>query len=312
MNLADKAESYNKAASMIGGEAGQVLLRIPESKKANVQEIRLRCKKPIAITEGKDVLFVRSDGTILYTPASDAVVMGAQEMSDCFRRICGYSVYSKQNQINSGFITTRSGCRIGICGTANVRDGEIVSVTDITSLNIRISRQIYGAGDEIISRLFPLDGGILIAGPPSSGKTTILRDLARCISLGINTKIMRTCVIDERGELSGSGVIDTGLSDVQVGWPREKAIVQSIRSLSPQVIICDEIGTDEDVRSVILGANAGVYIIATIHSDSYESLLKKRQSRQLLRSGAFRNIVILGSDGIPGRVVQWIDSTMIL
>lgn len=301
---------YDECVKIAGGEISDILMKIPDSKKQSIQEIRLRCGKPVALTEGKDTLFVCRDGSIIYSPGTRAVISTKQNMSDCFKSICGYSVYSRQNEINSGFITAKNGSRIGICGTANVKNGEITAVTEITSMNIRISRQIFGAAHEIINRLFPLKSGILIAGPPSSGKTTLLRDIAYSVSTGKNTKIMRTTVIDERGEISGgnSGHIDTGLADVQVGYPKDKGIIQAIRSLSPQVIICDEVGTAADSDSVALGANAGAYIIATIHAENYEALLKREQGRRLLATGAFGTVVILNSVSEPGTVSEWIET----
>ena len=301
---------YNESVKILGGELSAVLLKIPDAKKQNIQEIRLRSGKPVALTEGMDTLFVCRDGAVIYSPGTRAVVCTRQNMSDCFKSICGYSIYSRQNEINSGFVTAKTGSRIGICGTANVKNGEISAVTDITSMNIRISRQIHGAAHEIITRLFPLRSGILIAGAPSTGKTTLLRDIAYNASLGNECRIMRTSVIDERGELSGGnkGELDLGLSDVQVGYPKDKGIIQAVRSLSPQVIICDEVGTAADADSVAQGANAGAFIIATIHAESYEALLKREQGRRLLKTGAFGTVVILGSGSSPGTVTEWIET----
>lgn len=297
---------FDESAKMIGGTLSGILMKIPEVKKIQIQEIRLRCDKPIAMTAGTDTFFVCDDGNIIYSPAPRAVVSSKHHIYESFKSICGYSVYSKQNEITNGFLTAQNGSRIGICGTAAVRSGEITAVTDITSMNIRISRQIFGAADEIISALFPMDGGILIAGKPASGKTTILRDIAYNVSIGKSTKIIRTCLIDERGEISGGnrGYIDTGLADVQVGYPKDKGIIQAIRSLSPQLIICDEVGTDDDAKAIAAGANAGVYIIATVHAGSYDELLHRSQAVKLLETGAFKTVVMLENLDRPGRISE--------
>lgn len=313
MDRSVSIKAFDETAKMISGTLSETLLRLPANKKPYIQEIRLRSGRAVALTEGNETIFMCRDGTVLYTPTERAVICSRQDIHDTFKSICGYSVYSRQSEINNGYITAPNGSRIGICGTANLKNGEITSITDITTMNIRISRQIFGAADEIIKRLFPLRNGILIAGPPTSGKTTILRDIAYNISLGKSTGIKRTCIIDERGEISGgiNGNIDTGLSDVLVGYPKSLGIIQAIRSLSPQVMICDEVGTSEDVRTVLQGANAGVYIIATIHSDSFESLMKRKQGRELLASGAFGNVVVLDNESGAGRIKEWIDTEML-
>ena len=227
---------------MLCNELSQSLIKIPDSKKKLIQEIRLRCNKPIALTSGKETLFVCKDGSIIYSPGPRAVRSLKHHIFDSFRSLCGYSVYSKQNEIIDGYITASNGSRIGVCGTANIKNNEIISVSDITSMNIRISRQITGISNELISKIFPLKGGVLIVGAPTTGKTTLLRDIARNVSTGNGCRIMRTTVIDERGELSGGnkGSIDLGLSDIFTGYPKSDGIMQAIRSFSPQLIICDD------------------------------------------------------------------------
>ena len=299
-------ESFDKAAKMLCSDLSEVLIKIPDNKKKIIQEIRLRSDKPVALSSGREALFVCESGEIIYSPAPRAFVCSQHNLFESFKGICGYSVYSKQNEINGGYITSRCGSRIGICGTASLKNGEINSVTDITSMNIRVSRQIFGISRKLLSETFPLDGGILIVGAPSTGKTTLLRDIAYNVSLGKDCRIMRTCVIDERGELSGgnSGHIDLGLSDVMCSYPKDKGIIQAIRSLSPQLIICDEVGTDEDASAIAKGANAGAFIIASIHAGIEDELMRRSQTKKLLNTGAFRTIVYLSSSDKPGQICK--------
>ncbi|MBQ8133970.1 MAG: stage III sporulation protein AA [Clostridia bacterium] len=307
----EQTESYNQAVKMLCGELSAVLLRISERKKSCIQEIRLRSGKPVALTDGSETLFLSSGGEILYSPGERAFVCTQRHIFDSFKSLCGYSVYSRQNEINQGFLTAGGGYRIGICGTAAMKNGEVTAVTNITSLNLRISRQIFGISDELIAKLHPIRSGILIAGAPSTGKTTMLRDLAYNLSLGKGCSIMRTCVIDERGEISGGYNercgIDLGLCDVLQGYPKGEGIMQAVRSLSPQVIICDEVGTDSDAQAVAKGANAGAYIVATVHASGYEELMKRSQARKLLDTGAFGTVVILGSTDRPCKITQMIN-----
>ena len=250
----------------------------------------------------------------MYTMGEKAFRVSQRGIYDTFRRICDYSVYSRQDEIKNGYITVKGGHRVGLCGTAVLTDGKISALNDISSMNVRIARQIFGVSEEIINHLYPFEGGILIAGMPSSGKTTLLRDLARSLSLGIGCHVTRTAVIDERGELSGtySGVSynDMGLSDILNGYPKGEGIIHAIRAMSPQVIICDELGTDEDCRLVSQGFNAGAVIIASIHAGNYEELMRRKQAVSLIETGAFKNIVMLESSNRPCKIAKVIELGM--
>lgn len=298
-------KEFDNAAKMLCPEISGVLLKIAENKKRSIQEIRLRSGKPVALSSGTETLYVCGDGAIVYSPER-AFRCTRRHIYDTFRQLCDYSLYSRQDEIKNGFITVKGGHRVGLCGTAALKDGQISAVTDITSLNVRISRRLYGISEPLLSKLLPLTGGFLIVGAPSTGKTTLLRDIAFRISGGVNCRAMRTSVIDERGEISGgfseeSGH-DLGLSDVLRGYPKSEGIMQAIRSLSPQVIICDEVGNADDCRGIAEGANAGAYMIGTIHAPSWDDLMKRRQAKELLGTGAFSHAVILSSSDKPGEV----------
>lgn len=306
--MTDSIKSFNSATEVLCGEVGTVLSLLPESIKSTVHEIRLRSEKPLALSDGTTTMFVSEKGRILYSLSDKAFTVTQRNISDIFKSICNYSVYSHQNEIKNGYITIRGGHRIGLCGTAVIKDGHISAVNDISSLNIRIARQIFGVSKGIIEQHCPFDGGILIAGAPSSGKTTLLRDLAYRLSLGIDCRIMRTAVIDERGELSGTfgGIAcnNLGLSDILNGYPKGEGIMQAVRALSPQVIICDEVGTDEDVNAVAQGFNAGAVIISTIHAPSYSELMMRSQTKKLLNTGAFHTVLMLESADRPCKISQ--------
>ena len=296
-----KDDCFDSAVRMICNELCCVLLKIPDSRKHFIQEIRLRVNKPVALSNGSETLFVSNDGDIIYSPER-GITCSQRNIFDTFRQLCSYSVYSKQNEIKNGYITVNGGHRIGLCGTASIKEGKISSVTDITSLNIRIARQIFGAAQNLMPIITPLKGGVLIAGLPSTGKTTLLRDIAYRLSKGIGCHIMRTSVVDERGEISGGNnfnCIDLGYCDILRGYPKGEGIMQSIRALSPQVIICDEVGTEEDVQSIALGANAGAYIIATIHADNYLGLMRRKQACKLIETEAFSTLIFLSSSDKP-------------
>ena len=307
-------KAFDSAAEILSEDIGAVLKNIPDSKKGTVQEIRIRVNKPLALSDGATTVFTDADGKIMYTMGEKAFRVSQRGIYDTFRRICDYSVYSRQDEIKNGYITVKGGHRVGLCGTAVLTDGKISALNDISSMNVRIARQIFGVSEEIINHLYPFEGGILIAGMPSSGKTTLLRDLARSLSLGIGCHVTRTAVIDERGELSGtySGVSynDMGLSDVLNGYPKGEGIIHAVRAMSPQVIICDELGTDEDCRLVSQGFNAGAVIIASIHAGNYEELMRRKQAVSLIETGAFKNIVMLESSNRPCKIAKVIELGM--
>ena len=167
-------------------------------------EIRLRREKPIILRRNSDMLFVDSNGKITKAVDSECVKVTSAEIDSFFYAICRNSVHSFQEDICSGFITLSGGHRVGLCGTAVVRDGKITNIKNINGFNVRVSREIIGLGEDIYNKIFCGElKNVLIAGAPASGKTTILRDLCRL--LGRRYKVS---LIDERSEIAAvySGV----------------------------------------------------------------------------------------------------------
>ena len=226
----------------------------------------------------------------------------AEEIADCFAEICRYSVFSFEEEIAQGFVTLDGGHRVGICGTAVTKNRVITSLKDISGLNIRIAHQVRGCADGLYDRAFS-DGlhSLLLAGKPMSGKTTVLRDLAR--RLGERHRVV---LIDSRNELSasvrGTPSFDVGLNtDVLCGCEKSAGIMLAIRSLNPEVIICDEIGDDE--AAIEKAMFCGVKIIASAHADSIEQLNKRPSTRGLLP--LFERAAVLGE---RGQLIETIDN----
>lgn len=242
-------------------------LRLTESPE-QVAEIRLRSGRNAVITDIQG-------GMHTYTQT-----FSQREIADIFSEICGYSVYSHQEEIPQGYVTMPGGHRVGISGTAVYKDGKIDFIKDISGLNIRIAHEVKGCAEKLYRRIksgnFP---SLLIAGKPLSGKTTLLRDLARLLSAE-----HRVCVIDSRNEISGSfhGTpgFDLGTNtDVLSGFEKADGIMLALRTLSPEVIICDEIGDDGGVfRSC---GWCGVKVIASAHGSS-ERELRMRFGEEVL------------------------------
>lgn len=277
------------------------VLHIPKEIQSNISEVRVRCDKPTVIYCGNMPFLITTAGELLsfscaeLEKCSDSLLtMDNWQLKNAFYKLCEYSVYKRQGEINNGFITLSGGHRIGICGTAVLADGAVKSITDIVSLNIRIARQYFGCADSLFD-CNAVDSGCLIIGVPSSGKTTILRDVARRLTLKHNCKVS---VIDERFELSaaynGVANFDLGLSDIYSGYPKRLAIVQAIRSMSPHYIICDEL-TGDDIDSAVSCVNFGVKMIASVHGDNLENVIKNRGIMSLIKTGAFESLVFLDS-----------------
>ncbi len=257
-------------------------------------EIRLRISRPVAIIFGGGIKYLAENGELTYTIKDNTIIMTDKEIQEMFEAICQYSVHSFHREISNGFITVQGGHRIGICGTAVFSGNDINSIKNISGLNFRIARQVFNCSDEIYHNIY--GGGIhslLIAGLPSSGKTTILRDL--CRHLGNKYKVS---VIDERGEIGavykGIPQNDIGINtDVFDGYNKSDGIETAVRVMSPQIIVCDEIGNINDSKALMTAVNSGVKIIATVHADSMENIIEKAFDIK-----SFEYIVFLDNENI--------------
>lgn len=306
-DIKNNVQGFNGVLSFICKKIREPLEKVPDHIKSNATEIRLRINQSVCIVCADKTYFLQIDGKISESFSyENSIKVSKQDLNDSFKAMCDYSIYSFQEQIKNGFITFKGGNRVGICGTAVLSDGIVSHIKDITSLNIRIAKKFKGCAKQIFENIKNDISGVLISGPPACGKTTILRDLARTISTCASQRLTKTVIVDERSEISaafeGIPQMDIGLSDVLTGFPKGEGILQAVRSLSPDVIICDEIGTEEDAAAIIQSLNAGVRIIASIHAKNSGELLNRPQARRVLKSGAFEKIIFLGDSYSPGTV----------
>lgn len=296
---------FEEAAKLLPLWLCKRLMELPAHCKAGASEIRLRTDRPASITVKQKNLFLTAGGI---SPCPDgAYIISREQLFDVFTYICQGSVYSRMDQLNEGYITLQGGHRAGISGRAVTKEGLVQSVSDISSINLRIARQIKGCGEEAC-RIIYKNGflrGTLLLSPPSGGKTTLLRDIARILSV----KGIRVCVVDSRGEIAacheGVPMNDLGpLCDVLDGYPKAKGISQAIRTLSPEVVICDEIGGAEECDAIAEGMNAGVPVIASAHAGSVEEAIRRPQLKALLQTGAIGWIICLAGAKEPGRITE--------
>lgn len=288
--------SFDNAINWLTDKLRVPLQKVPEEIKNVAQEVRLRINAPVVINCPNSSYFVTNQGEVSNNLRCDFVMTDKNDIQEAFEKICDYSVYSHQEEIKNGYVTIKGGHRIGICGTAVIKDNKVISLRDISSMNVRVSRFIYGLSEEIKGELDKLEYGLLIVGPPSCGKTTLLKNIAEYLSSERPERARKVAVIDERGELSGNHYgynNQLRFCDILNGYPKGEGIMQAVRSMSPEFIICDELGGIEDIISVEQGLNSGVYIIASMHGKSIEEIKQNNRFRILLQTGAFKKIMLL-------------------
>lgn len=280
--------------------AEEAILRVvPKRLKAPVEkvilggraeEIRLRIGKPVQVITQRGEHILNQYGNLLKSEADEML-----------QAICAYSVYAKSNELCSGFVTLDGGARVGISGKPLYADGCIKRLTAISSFNIRIAREVVGCAEKFMNHFFdgttPLSA--IIASPPGAGKTTLLRDCARCFSNGIRVpRPLKVAIADERNELSGcmDGIptLDVGLrTDVMEGVPKAISIPLLIRSMSPDVIITDELGGDADMTAVAEATKHGVAVVTSVHSSHSSELRKRTWFCSALEDGHFAKVLFL-------------------
>lgn len=290
---------YEQAVELLPMRWQRLARQVPDHQKKLVEELRLRAGKPMTVLLPEGEQYPTQE-----TPQPTVTQTDLEQLCDA---VTGYSRYAASDTLSRGYLTARGGFRVGVCGTAVMRDGSNINLRDISSVTIRISRERPGLADDLLPQLL-MDGcfcSTLILSPPGLGKTTLLRDLVRLLSDGTQElPAHRVAVADERGEIA---VMYQGIPQMAVGChtdvldacPKAVAIPILLRSANPQVIAVDEITAREDLQAMASAANCGVSLLATIHAGSREELVQKPLFRQLMEMGVFQKCVsITARDGV--------------
>ena len=269
-------------------------------KLCDIQEIRIRKNQPIQICYKGMMVELKSDTGIYLKPLYASAEMIEQIISVATK----HSLYAFDEQIKNGYIITENGIRIGLCGTAVVKDGKISLIKKISSINIRIGHNIIDCSRDIIHFLVSSQRvkNTLILSAPGEGKTTILRDIVLKLSNTFN--ISNIMVIDEKFEIAGeSQNFDLGKNvDVMQGANKKFSFFEAIKVMNPSVIATDELVTDEDIEGVKFAIKSGVSVIATVHAKSIEELKSKQYFEKLILDNYFERFIVLSKRNGVGTI----------
>ncbi len=284
----EKTENLNTIIRYLPEKMKKALLNLGD-KINDLCEIRLRINSPIVLilTDGRSFLTQSGRLTSIY---SDNIMKTDQhEITTMFEKMCNYSVYTFTKNICDGFLTLENGCRVGVYGTAVIDGSKILSVRNVKGMNIRLAGVHNGVADKLLPLFSKAGANVLICGPPGCGKTTVLKDLVRRLSDDMNYNI---AVIDERYEFENYYLGYN--TDVLSGYPKSDGIQISVRTLSPEIIVCDEIGTVAEIDSIKSGLNSGVSFVMSLHCKNMCDLMNKMQFRMLEKSDAVDYVAFLG------------------
>lgn len=257
-----------------------------------LQEIRVKINRPVILNVANRECITDYSATV-------------EDLKTIMQRTSNYSLYAFDEEIKQGFITIKGGHRVGICGKCVMEDNKVKTIKNIASINIRVSREVIGCSDKIMPFILK-DGSLLntiIISPPKCGKTTILRDMARNLSYGMKVQGLsgkKVCIVDERSELAacceGIPQMDVGIrTDVLDNCLKSEGIMMAIRSMSPEVIVCDEIGTYKDMESILSALSCGINLITTIHGKGLEDLYNRVVFKDLINNHVFNRAIILSN-----------------
>lgn len=284
-------ERYILAAACLPTRLRKAAMALPEEEQCCAEEFRLRAGRQMTI--------------LLPSGEKDTGEMvDKRDLETLCDLATQFSRYAAVETIREGYLSVQGGFRIGLCGTGVMKDGINTNLRTLSSAAVRISREYPGIGEALLPEL--LREGVflstLILSPPGGGKTTLLRDLVRCLSEGgAVCRPYRVALIDERGEVAvsyqGIPQMDVGAhTDVLDSCPKRIGIPMVLRAMNPEVIALDEITEQEDLKACQMAAGCGAALLATIHAEKMEDLEQKPLYRDLLAARVFRNAVWIERD----------------
>ena len=280
--------AWEDAAAVLPETLFQGLLQIGRECLEHLEELRLRRGFPMtALLPGGETETVGPR-------------VGEEELRQVVENATQASAHTALDRVRQGFVTLRGGHRVGMCGTVARRDGQIITLREISSLSIRVARCVEGPARTLLPELME-DGtflSTLLLAPPGAGKTTLLRDFIRGLSDGDAGPPRRVGVVDERGEIAalcqGEPQFYVGRhTDVMDGCSKAEGLSMLIRGMNPQVAAVDEITDPADAAAIMSAAGCGVALVATAHGAGAGDLERRASYRELLAARIFRRLVVL-------------------
>jgi stage III sporulation protein AA len=293
-------------------ETRDILLKADPRKMEALEELRIRPLLPLLLRFAHDEAFLAANGCLVNRPEEGRAISEA-EIRKIVLLLADSSFYAVEEELRRGYITLPGGHRAGLCGRAVLVHGAVKTLKEISSVNMRIARPVTGLAAPILPRLKDAEGRLyhtLIVSEPRGGKTTLLRDLTCAISNGLGIAPMRVGVVDERSELAAmrGGIPQLPIgnrSDVMDGCPKAEGIGMLLRSMGPEVVVCDEIGRPEDAAAILEAVGGGVRMLCSAHGGSAEEILGRPVLEHLLAQKAFERIILLSRREGPG-TLEWI------
>lgn len=266
----------------------------------SMSEIRLRINQsPFIILNDKREIII------------DNIIVNKEMINNIITTATRYSLYAYQDTIRQGFISLKGGHRLGVLGQAVMNNGIMTGQKNISYINLRISHEYHGCSNSIMQFIDNKSNVLLIA-PPGCGKTTMLRDIVRNFSYGSKCHPAKVVVIDERGEIAAcvDGVPQNDIgprTDVCDMGNKKNAVFAALRSMSPDIIVMDEIGGKDDVEAVKKAVYAGVKVIASVHSNDLKECMKRNDLIDLINGAGFEKVIVLSNRTGVGTIEDIID-----